>query len=171
VYPIADYGGSAAMTTLMMPSLERRLLQTVREEVTAEPVREWPPRSLQLCLNLLRDLRASATEMRQALENELAAGVEARSFARTYGPVLPAADGHLASLRELIGELSPAEDTAAASFVAELRLLEREHAAYRDLLAAALSRAAEAPRPVDWERVRAAEEAKARGETKPYSRR
>jgi hypothetical protein len=159
------------MTTLVMPSLERRLLQTVREEVAAEPVREWPPRSLQLCLNIFRGIRESIAEARQALEDELAEGVEARSFARTYGPFLPAADGHLASLRELIGELSPAEDTAAASFVAELRLLEQENAAYRDLLAAALSRASAAPRPVDWERVRAAEEAKARGETKPFSRR
>jgi hypothetical protein len=155
------------MTALMNPSLERRLLQRVREAAAAGP----SPPLLQLGLNILRDLRESAAEIRQALEDELAGGVEARSFARTYGPVLPAADGHLASLRELIEELSSAEDTAAASFVAELRLLEREHAAYRDLLSAALSRASEAPRPVDWERVRAAEEAKARGETKPYSRR
>jgi hypothetical protein len=155
------------MTTLLMPSLERRLLRTVREEVAAGP----SPQSLQLCVKILREMRESAAEMRQALEDELAEGVEARSFARTYGSVLPAADGHLASLRELIEELSPAEDTAAASFVAELRLLEQENAAYRALLAAALSRASEAPRPVDWERVRAAEEAKARGETKPFSRR
>jgi len=158
------------MTTLMMPSLERRL-KMVREEVAAKPVQEWSPPSLQWCVKILREMRVSAAEMRQALEDELAEGVEARSFARTYGPFLPAADGHLASLRELIGALSPAEDTAAASFVAELRLLEQEDAAFRDLLAAALSRASEAPRPVDWERVRAAEEAKARGETKPYSRR
>src|SRR5262245_19906856 len=123
------------MTTLLMPSLGRRLLQTVREEVAAEPVRDWSPRSLQLCLNVLREIRESIAAARRALEGELAEGVEARSFARTYGPVLPSADDHLASLRELIIELSPEEATAAASLVAELRLLEQENTEFRDLLA------------------------------------
>ena len=40
----------------------------------------------------------------------------------------------------------------------------------RDLLAQAVARASEPPRPVDWERVRAAEEAHARGESKPFSK-
>ena len=55
------------MTTLMMPSLERRL-KMVREEVAAKPVQEWSPPSLQWCVKILREMRVSAAEMRQALE-------------------------------------------------------------------------------------------------------
>jgi hypothetical protein len=159
------------MTTLMRPSFERRLLQTVREEAAAEPVRTWPQQSLQLCLNFLRGIRASAADMRQELEQELADGVEARSFARTYGKYLPLADEHVVIVQELIETLSPAEDPAAQSLVEELRLLETENQAFRSLLAESLARASEPPRPVDWGRVRAAEEAHARGETRPFSRR
>ncbi len=151
------------MTTLTNPSLERRLLQTVREEVAAKPLRSWPQRSLQLCLNFLREIRVSAREMRQTLENELANGVEARSFVRTYGPSLPAANDYLAFVREWLEWMSQAEDAASAIFVAELRLLERETQTFRDLLGEALSRASEPARPVEEDRVRAAEEAYTRG--------
>src|SRR6266536_6476321 len=99
----------------------------------------------------------------------LAQGVEARSFLRTNGPLLPTIDDQIGQVRGLFEQL--AEDTASGSLAAELRLLEQEIQAFRDLLAEALSRVSEAPRPVDWERVRAAEEAHARGETKPFSKR
>ncbi|HZY89929.1 MAG TPA: hypothetical protein VFE78_34220 [Gemmataceae bacterium] len=158
------------MTTLTMP-LERRLLRSVREGLETEPARDWPRQSVELCLSLLRGLREGTAEMRQGLEEELAEGVEARSFARTYGPVLPAADEQAATVGQLVEWLSPAEDGASRSLVAELRLLEREHQALRDLLAQALARASGPPRPADAARVRAAEEAHARGETKPFSRR
>ena len=157
------------MPTLLIPSFERRLLQTVTEEVAAGPVREWPEQSLRLCLDLLRKMRENAANLRRGLEDVLAEGVEARSFTRDYGPVLPAAEDHLARVRELAGRLSPAKDGASESLAAELRLLGQEVQAFRDLLAGALSRASEPPRPVDWGRVRAAEEAHARGETKPFS--
>ena len=159
------------MTTLVMGSLERRLLQAVKEEVAAEAVGEWPLQAHRLCWSFLRQMRDSAAERRQALEEVLAEGVEARSFARTYRPFLAAIDEHLVLVGELVQSLSSAEDIAAESLAAELRLLEREDQGFRDLLARALARASEAPRPVDWGRVRAAEEAQARGETKPFSRR
>src|SRR5262245_57703618 len=159
------------MTALVIPSFERRLLESVREEVAAEPVRQWPPRSLELCLDVLRKIRAGAADIRQTLEEALAEGVEARSFARGYGPFLSPAEDHLAFVRELAQSLSLIGDAASQSLLAELRLLEQESKAFRDLLAEALSRASEPPRPIDWGRVRAAEEAQARGETKPFSRR
>jgi hypothetical protein len=159
------------MTALMIPSFERRLLQTVREEVAAEPVNAWPPQSLRLCLDLVRNMRENTADMRQVLEQVLADGVEAHSFHRDYSPLLPATDDHLAQVRELVERLSEAADAAPESLAAELRLLQQKIQAFRDLLAEALSRASAAPRQVDWGRVRAAEEAHARGETKPFSRR
>ena|SRR5579859_5188185 len=142
------------MTTLISPSLDQRLLRTVREEVAAEPVREWPERSLQLALKVLREMRASAADMRHALEEELANGVEARSFVRSYGQYLPVAEDHLAFIRELVDSLSQAGDAATESLLAELRLLQQEHQVFRDLLAEALTRASEPPRPIDWNQLK-----------------
>jgi hypothetical protein len=158
------------MTALTIPSFERRLLRTVGEEVAAEPVHAWPEESLQLCLEIVRAIRENTANMRKRLGAVLAEGVEARSFARTYSPLLPTADDHSAKVRELLERLSPAEDASSESLVAELLLLEQETRAFRDLLAGALARASEAPRPADWGRVRAAEEAHARGETKSFTR-
>lgn len=159
------------MTTVMMPP-EGELLRAVREGVEAEPepVRTWPQRSFQLCLDLLRRIRESAGEARQALAEELAAGVEARSFARTYGEFLPAADEFVTMVQELREFLSPLEDPPSQRLAAEVRLLERENQALHDLLAKALSRVSEPCRPIDWGGVRTVEEAHARGETKPFSR-
>jgi hypothetical protein len=159
------------MTSLIIPSFERRLLQTVCDEVAAEPVSEWPPQALQLCLNLLVELRENAVNLRHALEGLLAEGVEARRFVRGGSPVLAFADDQCAKVRALVERLAQSEDTASASLTKELRLLERESQAFRDLLAEALSKASEPARPVDWHRVRAAEEAYARGETTPFSQR
>jgi hypothetical protein len=159
------------MTTLTIPPLERRLLQAVSEEVAAGPAHEWADQSLQLSVVVLRKIRENTPTMRGMLENILADGVEARSFTRAYGPLLPAVDDRLAQVRGLLEWLSTAAHGAAGSLAEELRLLEQETRAIRDLLAEALSRASETPRPVDWGRVRAAEEAHERGETKPFSRR
>jgi hypothetical protein len=159
------------MTTLTIGSLERRLLQTLGEEVAVEPVHQWPQQSVELCLDLLRRMHANTARVRQGLEELLANGVEARSFARDTGPLLAIVDEQIASVRALVERLSPARDAASETLEVELRRLQQETQALRDLLAEALSRASEPPRPVDAERVRAAEEAHARGETKPFSRR
>ena len=156
--------------TTMIPSFERGVLGAIREGVAAEPVREWPEPSLQLGLDLLRRIRESAAGMRQALESELANGVEGRSFVRIYGPLLPVAVDHVAVVRTLVESLAAAQDPPSKSLLAELLLLEHENKAFRDLLVDALSRASQPRGPVDWQRVHAAEEALARGEVKPFSR-
>lgn len=159
------------MTILTIPSFERRLLGTVREEMAAEPVSEWPPQSLQLCLGILQGIRANAATMHSILKGTLAEGVEVRSFVRDYRPFLPLTDDRLAQVRELIERLSPMEDTASANLAAALHALEQEYQAFRDHLAEALARASTPLPPVDWDRIRAAEEAHAHGDTKPFSSR
>jgi hypothetical protein len=157
--------------TALSWSFERHLLQTVRQEVAAEPLYEWPEESLQLGLDLLRKIRAKAANLHKQLEDKLAGGVEASSFARTHGPVLTAMDDLLADVQGILESPSRLEDHAVESFATEARMLERELWSSRALLAEALSKALEPPRPVDWDRFRRAEEAHARGETKPFSRR
>lgn len=156
------------MTALVLPTFERRLLQAVGEQMASEPVRNWPEPSQQLCLRLVEALRANTARKNQTLERLLTEGVEARSFARENGPLLPATDEQLTQVRGIIERLAPGEDPGAETVAAELHVLERELQAFRDLLAEALSRASETPRPVDPARVRAAEEAYAHGDTKRF---
>jgi hypothetical protein len=131
-----------------------------------------------LCDDAIQVIRKNTVNMHRCLENVLAEGVEAGSFARDYDPLLAAHEEQLAMVRGLVEQLASAEELAAESLVGELRslgnelrLLEQEMRSYRDLLAEALSRAKAAPRSLDWERVRDAEEAYARGETRRFSRR
>jgi hypothetical protein len=162
------------MTTLTTPRFQRRLLQTVREEVANERLGETiqlDEGTVRLGVGIVRQMRDSVVQMRAELENLLADGVEARSFVRSYGAILPDANESLVQLAGLLEELARAIGTDAESFVTELRLLENDTKVFRDLAAEALSRSSQPPRPVDWGRVRASEEAHARGETKPFSRR
>lgn len=159
------------MSTLAIPSFERQLLQTVMEKLAAEPRHERPEQSLQPLQVIVQRMRENTANTRGMLEVLLAEGIEARSFARNYGPFLPGLEELIASIRETIRKAhSLQEDAEVPSLTAELHLLERETQSLRDLLAEALSRASEAPGPVDWGRVSAAGEAFARGETKPFSR-
>jgi flagellar biosynthesis chaperone FliJ len=166
-------GGSPVMTTLVIPSFEpqEKLLQTVEDEVSAKPVSEWSEQTLQLCLDQLRSISKTVNEMHQLLEEKLAAGVEARSFARDYNRHLAITSVCIAKIRRLIERASSAKDRGSKSLAAELNSVEQKIQAFHNLLADALAPASEARRPVDWERVRASEEAHARGETKPFSRR
>ncbi len=142
------------MTTLTAPFLERRLLQTVKEEVEARSVRDWPQDSVELGLTLFQRSRATTARMRKELQALLTKGVEARSFSRHAAPLLAAAEDFAASIRELIEKLSSSNDSDSARLLAELRLLEQEEKAYRDLLSEALARVA-APSPaLDWDRLK-----------------
>jgi hypothetical protein len=156
---------------LTLPSLQWRLLGSVKEEIRAEPVREWPREAIDFCSTLLQKSREAVVGMRLSLEEALAKGVEASLFARDGNRLLTAAKDRAALIQELAESLSSATDTASERIVAELRLLEREEKAYRDLLAEAVSLAARPSRPLAWDRIRLAEEACARGETKPFFRR
>jgi hypothetical protein len=142
------------MTTLTTPSLERRLLQTVKEEVEAKAVREWPQESVELCLVLLRRFRERMAGLRRELDEVLTRGVEARSFAGEGVRPLAAADDFAVSIRELLEKLSPSEDAASASLLAELHALAEEARAYHDLLTEALARVSTPPPPMDWERLK-----------------
>ncbi|MGH7168870.1 MAG: hypothetical protein ACRELF_17765 [Gemmataceae bacterium] len=142
------------MTTLTVPSLEGRLLQTVKEEVDAQAVREWPRESVELCLVLLRRFRDRFAGLRGALDELLASGVEAGSFARDGTRLLAAADDFATSIHELIEKLSASEDAASARLVAELHALAGEAKAYRERFAEALARVATPPPGLDWDRLK-----------------
>lgn len=159
------------MTTLTLPSLQQRLLRSVKDEITARSVREWPQEAIEYCLTLLQNTRQAIAGMRRSLEEILAKGVEASLIARDGARLLTAAKDLTAEAQELAQLLSSAKDAASGKILAELRLLEEEEKAYGDLLAEAVSLAERPSHPVDRERIRFSEEACARGEVKPFFRR
>ena len=138
------------MTTLATPTLQRRLLLTVGEAVINDRFGE----TIQLGVGVVREIRESIARGRHEFEDHLAEGVEARSFAQSYGPLLHATEEYLVQLGRLLEEFSRAEESPAGSFVAELRLLEEEARAFRDRLARAISLASAPPTPVDWQRLK-----------------
>ncbi len=142
------------MTTLTVPSLEQRLLHTVKDEAEAKSVREWPQESVALCLHLLQQFRERTADMHRALEQMLAEGAEARSFARDGAPILTAAEDRAAAIREFIGRLTSLNDEASARLLAALRSLEKEEKGFRDLLADALARVSTPAPSMDWERLK-----------------
>jgi hypothetical protein len=121
----------------------------VGEAVVNDRVEE----TIRLGVGVVRELRDSVARRRREFEDDLAEGVEARAFARSHGPNLPAMDEDLLQLGRLVEALSGAGGPAE-SFIAELRLLEQETKAFRDLVAEALSLASKPPGPVDWERLK-----------------
>jgi anaerobic glycerol-3-phosphate dehydrogenase len=92
--------------------------------------------------------------MHRALEEMLAEGVEARSFARDGAPILAAAEDRAAAIREFIDKLTSVNDETSARLLAALCSLEKEEKAFRDLLADALARVSTLPPSMDWERLK-----------------
>ena len=142
------------MTTLATPSFQRRLLSTVKDEVVAEPVRDWSQPSLELGLGLLRTFRASVAGMLQTLENMLSKGVEKRAFLREGARLLTEAMERTPLIQELVEALTPAEDAASLKLMAEVQALAEEEEAFRNLLTEALSRASMPFRPMDWDSLK-----------------
>src|SRR5437588_11553737 len=122
------------MTALTTPALHHRLLLTVAEAVANDRLEE----TTRLGVGVVRELRESVARMTQQLEGDLAAGVEARSFARSHGALLHVTDDNLAQLGRLLQQLSGAAGAAAESLAAKPRLLQQQTQAFRDRLALAL---------------------------------
>jgi hypothetical protein len=126
----------------------------VGEAVSNTPAADDIDETVRLGVGIVRELRESVARTRRDFEDELAEGVEARSFSRSCSPLLPVTEECIRELGRLLEALAGTEGTAGESFVAELRLLEKEYITFRELLAEALARASEAPRPVDWDRLK-----------------
>jgi len=105
-------------------------------------------------VGIVHEVREDIAREVREFEDELVRGVEARSFARSYGPLLDATDESQVQLGRLLAELAGAEGTVAQPFLAELRLLDQETAAFRDRLAKALSLASQPPPAIDWDRLK-----------------
>jgi hypothetical protein len=154
------------MPTLTVPSLEGRLLTWINELTVSTPTED----SLRWAADLIAQLREYTTETRLFIEAKLSDGSEARSVLREIEPI----HLELVNAAERIGTLTQSLQEegkpATKSLLEELHGLEREQQQLIAFLNETIALAAQAPRPVDWKRIQAAEDAYRRGETKACSR-
>lgn len=137
------------MTTLIIPSLEWRVLTAVGEEAKVKPFNEWQEQKLQWGLDLLRKIHETIVAGYQELQQALSRGVEARTFARDRGSEVAQVDEALAVISLLVHLLEKARGDRLMKLTAEVRSLRRITQDYHDLLGEALARSSLALPPFD----------------------
>jgi hypothetical protein len=141
----------------MTRALEARAI----ERCSAEDISE----AVSLCQEVQRLVRLSLRSVQRALSQ----GMEAGQFAARYEPIVVALDPRLNNVRRLTEALRALPlPEYAAELLSEFQTLGVELARLHQFLGEALARARAAPRPIDPSRVREAQAAYGRGETKPF---
>src|SRR5262249_45633775 len=129
----------------------------------------WPEEEVQFALDLCHRARQALQGVRERFERVLSSGAEARSLRSQGADVL----AMLRTVREEMPRLlAVVKDRSTvskgASFRSEWEAAIAEISALFELTGKLLD-AVTPPLHIDWEKVRAAEEAFARGETRPAS--
>jgi hypothetical protein len=159
------------MSTAVYPILASGLIDTLTNALQAKPVEEWPPEAIDDAIALCRRARRAVTGIRQEQEQKLQDGVQAKAFMADIEPLTQSIGPGLSALSRLADGLnSHTVATPMRDFLLEAQALVREAADLHRFLSTALAKAKAPPRPMDLNRVREAEEAYARGETKPFQR-
>jgi hypothetical protein len=160
------------MSTAVYPILANGLIDTITSAMQAEPVDEWSPEAVEEAVSLCRQARRAVQSIRDDREQALQAGQEAKGFVAQNEPLAQILSGKLAVFSRLVEEFSDRVLTPRMKeFVSESQALAHEATDLHSFLEEALAKAKAPPRPIDWNRVQAAEAASARGETKPFQRR
>jgi hypothetical protein len=159
------------MTTAVYPVFASGLIDTIANAMGAEPVEEWPADALEQGAAFCRQARGLVKGIREELEQVLRKGKEAKALVAEIEPAAQALGKALASLSSRLDENGGRpSNPKAESFLSECEALVREAADFQSTLTEVLARAAAPLPPIDWNRVKEAEEAFVRGETRPFQR-
>ena len=157
------------MTTDVLPILATGQLDTIFRAVQAGPIRDWPAEAIQLVIAQCRQAVSAIQIARRSYDALLRQGTDANSFVAQTEPFLrtlrsvPAESSKV--LEQFKGQvLEPPLRELWSAFVA----MTLEAADLIGFLETAIATANLPSKPIDWERVRQAEEAYMRGETKPF---
>ncbi|HWG47076.1 MAG TPA: hypothetical protein VN688_30205 [Gemmataceae bacterium] len=119
-----------------------------------------------LVCNFIHNLFKDA---RRGIENGLRQGVEARSFATTYERAVAELDRVRGAVARVLEKARTSHlPTLGEEFISSYEDLTADLDRLRQFLAEAVIKAKAPPRPIDWDRVREADAAYARGETMPF---
>jgi hypothetical protein len=153
-------------TATVFPDLAVGLVEKMAEAFGDHKVQELPPEEIAAATSICRAIRHLFTAARHSVERSLSEGVDVKAFTARYDPTLSSLELISVSVARVAASAGPAPDLAG-EFLSELRALGGDVADLQHLLGEALSKAKAPLRPIDWDRVREAEAAYARGETKP----
>lgn len=135
------------------------------EELTTAP--EDASRAIRLCAFF----REQFAQARQSLVKRLSRRVEGRSFATKFEDRLTSLETLLAQMARVITKLrTDSPSPPLEELVASFRALMDEILSFHQLVSEAVRTAKMPLGAVDWDRIREADEAYARGETKPFRR-
>jgi hypothetical protein len=159
------------MSTAVYPILASGLINTLTDAMQAEPVEDWLPETVEEAISICRQARRAVKGMRHEQEQALQSGLKAKVFVAQIEPRAQVMEQGLAVLSQLVqGLRGQVLGAGMKDFLSEAQALVREVADLHSFLSEVLAKAKALPRPMDWDRVQEAEEAYARGETKPFRR-
>jgi hypothetical protein len=148
----------------MLPDLIAGFTQAV-ERVRVE---EMTPEDASAAIRLCVFLQGLFAEARQEIEEELSRGVDARAFAARYKRMVAGLDAILLTHRGVTKAQASELPSPGEQFIVSYQALLDDLSSLHQLLAEALAKAKLPVRPVDWKRVQEAEDAYAKGQTKPF---
>jgi hypothetical protein len=156
----------------VFPEMAMEFAETVTQAVEAGAEQELSAEDLRQVATACRETRDKFASLQEMLRNELTHGVDVATFVRQYEARLTRLDKlslrHSAVLAE--ADRLKAVPSETQELIAEFEALGKAVCRFRDLLKEALSKMRTPRRPIDWQRVQAAQEAFRKGETRPFER-
>jgi hypothetical protein len=152
-----------------IPDLAAGLAETLSDNV--EKVEELSTKDVQAALLVCTFMQTLLKMARGSIESSLRQGVDARAFASTYERSIAGLDSASKAVGRLLQRGHPRHwPILGEELLSGYEDLAADLAKLRQFLVEAVAKAKAPPRPLDWERVRQAEAAYGRGETKPFDK-
>jgi hypothetical protein len=145
--------------------------ETMTNQLETRRVEEVTPEEASSFIPFCEFFEKQFAQTRRSLVERLIRGVEGRAFAAKFEDRVASLEAVLARMNRVVTKVrtgplsSPVEE-----FLSSFRALMDEMLRLHQVLSQAVAKAKMPLRPVDWNRVREADEAYARGETKPFQR-
>jgi hypothetical protein len=157
------------VVSTVFPDLMMDFTEAITKAVEVAEFEKWSPEDALQIAVACRELRQKMESFEEQLRRVLVQGVEVATFKARFGPLLSRweklASRHAAWLKKM-GHVQGTAPAVAEAFT-EFELLARTVGRVLDLLRNALDIADAPHSPIDWERVRAAQAAYLKGQTKP----
>jgi hypothetical protein len=154
------------MTTTFLPDLAMEVVEEMIHALEVGNVAEMS--GMASCCH---DVRRIIQEAQRAVEGKLSRGIEGRLFVARYDPLAAALEAWGKEVTRVVEQAKTRvlpEQTR--EFLSDFQGMGQDLANFQQFLVHVLDMARAPRRSIDWQRVKEAEAAYARGETKPFER-
>ena len=148
-------------TTTVIPDFAETFAVSIGDMIEEEKVEELNPEQALAAVDMCGRLRALMVSERQKIEEELSKGMDAKEFVAKYEPTVARLETVLTKIHHLVTKArTRPRSPLVEHFVASYHDLVDEILKLHQFLADAVALAKKPRRPIDWERLHQAEEAK-----------